>query len=698
MNYNRFLQNSVRTDLNGYNISACYCTDKRNQNPVNPFKYLWSTVTFGMFGRFVAGHQTPIDNVVSLEILKDGKAPCFSVLRHRHTPAWQVTEYRSEAEKEIYEISGLLSVKEEKCILSDCDCFVSKLTFINEGREETKVRIKVNTPAENNIIKTVEKIGGLGEPMQLKLSCVTFINDEIANETEIVLKPNHSVSFLYGACFTKKSPDSAKELARELMQKYGCDKAPSFGMPSFILDNERRFNKWFEDNVPSLEIEDEDIKKIYYYRWYLVYRSIHTPSQVIDNHKIQNACMYESPLGSWFGCPIGLPVPFHALESKWLKNPEILYSDLKNWCDDIGIYQTYVQFTPYAIWEVYKQHPNKEFLEKNFDSIAKFTEKKISENSPIPITSGSWLTGAEYQPSFYQHTKPEWDWKNDREGMREGYKESRLYRLDEISYSMLNAFAVSEIARELDKKQEQEKFNNIFKNLAEHILNEHYDKETGRFFDIDIKTGKRCDRALSYDCFAPFMYKLISGSEYADDLFETISKENLLYTKYGAASVEKECPMYWFDNCIAGPTNSSVYEPHRYDCCWNGPVWPYANSIVLEGAAELIGDSEHRRRAWLDAFSAYTELHFLYGDRSVPVITEHYRGSDGSTFSPYYEYFHSLWLELFYHHYLGITKEDGKLVCKPIVQQDFSLCDVVFGSKHYSISQKNGKVEVKELI
>ena len=694
MNFNRFLQNSVRTDLHGYNISSCYCSDERNQNPINPFEYLWSNVRLGMFGRFVAGHQTPIDNAVSPEIFVDGKALVFHPYRHRHTPAWQSTEYRCEPDKDAYEISGLVSVREEKCILSDCDCFVSKLTLLNEGREEALVKLKINTPAQNGVIKTTEKIGGLGEEMSLALACAVFINDQITDQIELVLPPNKSVSVLYGAAFIKGSATDAQKMALSLAQKYKNDLR--LGQPSFIIDNERRFNKWFEDNVPALETDNEDVKKIYYYRWYLIYRNIHTPSQVIENHKIKNRCIYESPLGSWFGCPIGLPVPFHAQETKWMKTSDTLYEDLQNWCDGIGTYQVYVQFTPYAIWEVHRQHPNKEFLQSNFEAIAAFAEKKL-ENGALPVTSGSWLTGAEYQPSFYQHTTPAWDWKNDREGMREGYEENKLYRLDEIAYSMLNSYAVSKIAQELGKKTEQERFYAIFERLREHILKNHYDSEKRSFFDIDVKTGKRCDKALSYDCFAPFMYKLIEGGEYADGLFEAMSNENELKTKYGIGSVEKSCPMYWFDNCIAGPTNSSVKQPHPYGCCWNGPVWPYANSIVLEAAAELMGDDENRKAAWLKLFNTYTELHFLYGDRSVPVITEHYRGNDGVTFSPYYEYFHSLWLDLFYRHYLGIKIEGDTVACRPVTSEDFLLKDVVIRGRRYEISQTGGQIHIKEM-
>lgn len=697
MNYNRFLQNSVRTDLHGYNISSCYCTDERNKNPQNPFEYLWGKVGFGMLGRFVAGHQTPIDNAVTPEISKDGKPIKFTPYRHQHTPAFQKTEYRCEPDCAIYENSGLISVKEEKCILSSCDCLISKLTFLNEGREPCELKLKINTAAQNGVISTTEKIGGLGEEMSLKLYCATFINDSLADKTSLILPPNSSVSVLYGAAFVKSSFEAAQNLARELMQKYESDRSAGFGEPKFILDNERRFNEWFKENVPELYIENDDIKKIYYYRWYLVYRNLHTPSQVIENHKIKNRCFYESPLGSWFGCPIGLPVPFHAQETKWMKTADALYEDLQNWCDGIGTYQVYVQFTPFAIWRAHRQHPNKAFLEKNFDSIAAFAKKKL-ENGALPVTSGSWLTGAEYQPSFYQHTEPSWDWKNDREGMREGYEENRLYRLDEISYSMLNAYGVYKIAAELGKTAQSEEFYAIFTRLREHILKNHYDAGRRRFFDIDVKTGKRCDKALSYDCFAPFMYKLIEGEQFADSLFECITSESVLRTKYGISSVEKSCPMYWFDNCIAGPTNSSVKEPHPYGCCWNGPVWPYANSIVLEAAGTLIGDDENRKAAWLELFNTYTELHFLSGDRSVPVITEHYRGNDGVTFSPYYEYFHSLWLDLFYSHYLGIKiEDDGSITCRPNTAEDFLLGDVVIRSKHYQISQTNGQVQIKEM-
>jgi len=89
----------------------------------------------------------------------------------------------------------------------------------------------------------------------------------------------------------------------------------------------------------------------------------------------------------------------------------------------------------------------------------------------------------------------------------------------------------------------------------------------------------------------------------------------------------------------------------------------------------------------------YTDLHFDFGDRSTPCICEHYRPSDAMSFSPYTEYFHSEWLNLFFSYYLGIRVTENGISLEPITEEDFFIEGVTINGKCYSFSQenKNGK-------
>ena len=146
--------------------------------------------------------------------------------------------------------------------------------------------------------------------------------------------------------------------------------------------------------------------------------------------------------------------------------------------------------------------------------------------------------------------------------------------------------------------------------------------------------------------------------------------------------------MYWFDNCIAGPTASDLSQPHAYECCWNGPIWPFAMSLVLNALGEAAYVNETLVDVFLGLFAEYTELHFDLGDRSTPCICEHYRPTDAASFSPYTEYFHSEWLNLFFSYYLGIRVTEQGISFRPMTRESFTVDGVVIRGKTYRFSQE----------
>ena len=156
--------------------------------------------------------------------------------------------------------------------------------------------------------------------------------------------------------------------------------------------------------------------------------------------------------------------------------------------------------------------------------------------------------------------------------------------------------------------------------------------------------------------------------------------------------------MYWFDNCITGPTASSLSEPHPYGCSWNGPVWPYAVSLMLEALGNASYSESSLSPTFSRLFTEYTDLHFDYGDRSTPCICEHYRPTDAISFSPYTEYFHSEWINLFFSYFLGIRVCEEEISFKPLTDKEFVLDGIIIKGKAYCFSQKKCDGEIKQSI
>ena len=175
------------------------------------------------------------------------------------------------------------------------------------------------------------------------------------------------------------------------------------------------------------------------------------------------------------------------------------------------------------------------------------------------------------------------------------------------------------------------------------------------------------------------------------DMFSSTSE---FLCDFSLTSVAKSCPMYWFDNCITGPAIATKSDPHTYHCCWNGPVWPFAVSLALDGIGHSTATDTNASEVFNKVFSAYTELHFVDGDRSTPCMFEHYRPTDGMSFSPFADYFHSEWLNLLLQHWAGIRVCNGSVEFTPISKGEFSVKNVMLCGKIYNFNQtiENGKL------
>ena len=94
-------------------------------------------------------------------------------------------------------------------------------------------------------------------------------------------------------------------------------------------------------------------------------------------------------------------------------------------------------------------------------------------------------------------------------------------------------------------------------------------------------------------------------------------------------------------------------------------------------------NSKKLKETFSELFSAYTELHFDGGDRSVPCICEHYRPTDGMSFSRFTEYFHSTWLDLFFSHLAGIGVTDNGVEFDPVYEGELLIDGVFIRGKRY---------------
>lgn len=685
MNINLFLQNSYRSSIAGYNLAI------RDGLQLNG---KWDKPNFAMKGIVSCGHELEKQDLLTLTFSEKGRLLNFESVRNQWTPAWMDTYYRCTPDMDYYTNSGCICIRETKCIMEN-DTYISHLTIHNDKREDVIIHMEINTYMDKEghgyHLRANSIAAALGRMYEVDCKASIACTLGEGNSFDIVIPGQSYISLRYAFAISPLSCEVAYSQTKSVIEENNP-----------FLKNENAINDWFKENAPELRTDNYDILKCYYYRWYLIRRAIHSPSQVIRDHQIKGQCYYESPFGRWYNCPVGLSVPLHIEETRWMKDRKTTCVEIDNWVNnlgsEIGGYQGYIQYTPMAILDFYQVDPDKDWLKGIYDACIKYTFKRLDVTNPakLPETEGSWQTGAEYQPSFYQWADEKWDWRQDEEGVRKGTGNSRrkIYRLDEIVYIIGNLLACVNMAEVLGKEKDVVRLRNVFEELREILKEKFWDDKHKFFYDIDCETEKLCNEAGCYDSFLPLMWSVV-GKEY-HEVFTALSDINRFATDFVIPTVEKSCPMHWFDNCIAGPSHSSVKEPHYYGCCWNGPVWPYANSVVLKALGQSAKENAGLRQNWLEMFRNYTELHFMYGDRSLPLIVEHYRSTDGVPFSNMSDYFHSEWLNLFMEYFAGISVINGKVESfEPYTNEEFTLTDVIVGGIHYEFKQylNEGKIE-----
>ncbi len=682
-NINRLLENAWRSDLFGYNMASRGLNGFESK-PRRPEKRaggptpsaLWDAPQPGMHGILCLGHQVNATNALTLKVTVDGKETSLHPTRNHWTPAFMETIYRSDINPDYYPNSGTFCLRDRKAILRN-DIFVSHMTLTNQKREVSAVELEFSMPFEE-LPDGVYRVNAQTQPGALQkhypvTGFASILTDCGGRKVTLQIPPHGSARLRVAMAFDPKSAEKALASAQSAL-----------AASDPFLENEQTFNQWFWENVPQLECENSDLLKVYYYRWYVVYRSIHEPSQWIDGHPIPGQCIYESPYGSWFGTVVGLPIALQVGDAGWMRHSSAVRNQLKNWSDGVVAFRQYIQFTPLAAWRYYLLVRDRDWLSSVYQGFAGHLKELLKGGIP-PLTVGSWLTGAEYQPSFYQYTDQPWDFRYDEEGAKKGFPKKAIHRVDEVCFLILSLRGCIRMAEELGERADIAHFSEAERALTDYVFTHLWDPEKKFFFSYDPEAGKRCDEAACYDGFVPFIDS-VAGEEYFC-AFEKLWDEDWFFSEYGATSAARNCPMFWYDNCIAGPTACSVKEPHEYACSWNGPVWPFANSLIALGLGEAAARDARLQERWLEFFRAFTELHFLYGDRSTPVICEHYRGDDGASFSPFTEYFHSSWIDLFMRFYAGISVDSGEVSFAPFAREPFALRGVTLGEITYDFIQ-----------
>ena len=697
---NAELGSAYRCDLPGPEVWTSTCGDKALDGTADG--YFKTEVPAGRFGVPVPGmsgllhvvHMVPnVKDPVSLEIVEGNVRIALVPVRNHWTPSFMTTYYRSlpnaaspADEKRV----GRIVLKERKAVLAD-NTFLAEATVKNTSSLSLACRVSVKTqgglPVPGRPAKawrfTTRSMGRDVERITCTASGTSFGGGAVALE----LPPHGERTFRYALAFSPESPaDASVRVVRALADS-----------DAFVA-NARAFNDWFARNVPRLETGNPDLLKMYLYRWFVVKRGTHDARRVVPDHEYPRRAVYESPVGGWYGCVIGLPVPVQIQEIAWMRDPGVLRDHVLNWCEKVRGYRGYIQYTGQAIARALENHPSEAFARQILPAVTQFARASAGKDpAKLPVQRGSWPVGAEYQPNFYQFTEPKWDFRHDAELAKKcGLPVARLVRLDTAVYAIGNLLGAAKLAETAGDASLAADLRQFAASQLEIVKSRHWDEKTGLFLAADPVTYRLADEAACYDSFAPYMWGLVNDARHLK-AFDKFIDRGWFWDDFPASTCAKTCPMYNGANAIYAPP-ASIASPHYYGCSWNGPMWHYANTLMAEAFGQCALRRPEMRGKWIEFFDAWSESHWAYGDRTAPRAGEHYRPEDGAYCGIAWDYFHSSWIAPFFRYRCGVQlAKDGKsIVFEPFADEDFRVANVPLAGHEFTFEQSSGCLAVRD--
>ena len=256
-----------------------------------------------------------------------------------------------------------------------------------------------------------------------------------------------------------------------------------------FTDHVRTYNEWWADNVPYIDVADENIKKFIYYRWFIA--RFNFLDADIPGNDFQFPVSIEGVLG--FNNSIALTVPMFIDETKYLRDPLYSYgtwlsageqSENARYADNPGEpdnwNDSYLQYTTDAAWRAYQVHGGQPAILGN---LAHYGESDVKSQLEFHDLAGN------------PNNSPYLLWYccnflngNDADNPSFAFFNRGNERV-ESAYVFANANATADIYEQLGQVAKAAEMREIAGNVQDAILKILWDPESQEFRHRDLQTN-----------------------------------------------------------------------------------------------------------------------------------------------------------------------------------------------------------------
>jgi len=548
------------------------------------------------------------------------------------------------------------------------DCAVSCQTWENIGDEPITLKLTVNEKLFGE--RSGDSFAGSLASASHGFRVIAALGTDCSGLADgIALEPGVRLRFVVASAFGLEGTDSAEQL-RERIAAFTDGRVP---FDDIVPRQQRDYQSWF-DSVPSFASDEPLIDKTWHYRWYLLRHNLAQPGcgnlrfplfYEGRSHKMTKRPY--APEGWEFSKMIPLTVPMHLLEARWHHRAEYGAGSMRNMRvnqGDDGFYpatfvdrtlHSYANFFGWAVYQFYLVHRDRELIREMLPSLKKQIEGEAAKlGNPADKLIIEYVhqhTGKEYQPSYwYFHDYPI--------DPKDPNTYTPLKRVDRSVYHYLNCRGVAELCRLLDDP-DAERFVGWADRVRDDVLGKMWDEGSRFFYDLHHETDRKA-MVKNIVGFYPYWARMTEAAHAAglDHLFTA----DEFATPCPFPSVSADCPIYTAEGGWQG-----VFIKGRNGCVWNGPTWPYTNSIALDALAT---ESKSRDHCYDEAFGRFFRefslLHYAYRNLDQPYLVEHYNSRTGEAISDEADYNHSYYIDLVIRHIAGLNVEEKRIVLDPI--------------------------------
>jgi hypothetical protein len=416
---------------------------------------------------------------------------------------------------------------------------------------------------------------------------------------------------------------------------------------------------WYLRNVPFLEIDDQEIQDVYYYRWKLFRSHVRDigPEGTTVLEFLDNVPWARQPFTD-----LNDSASFHILEGRWLRDPAIIDSLIDHLytggANDRHFSESIAAATESRILVTGDPSPGLRHLGEMraiFDQWDDHLDRERGLYWIEPLLDATEYTIASIDASGAGFTQePSTD--QNRNGFTGGYS----FRPSINSYQYANALAIAHVASLAGLSEVSTEYSRKAAALRRAVVEQLWNPALVHFVDryqrsTQHVTAGNFIRGRELVGYVPWTFELppkdTMSSRQLADAWRHVLAQTEFAGAHGLRTVE--------------PSYARYLVQYRYDrvtgkpeCQWNGPSWPFQTSQVLTGLANLLDDysqSVITAADYLQLLRQYARQHLPAGDQ--PDIQEDYDPDTGKPIvglarSHHYE--HSTYVDLIINGLIGI--------------------------------------------